>query len=352
LAAVWRDVLKRHPIGLDDNFFELGGHSLMAARLFVRIEKTLGVRLPLATLIQSPTIRTLAARIEEVDPSAKWSSLVPIQPDGTKPPLFLVHGAEGNVLLYRSLAASLGSDQPVYGLQSQGLDGSELFEPKLESIAEGYCRELQSVQPAGPYYLGGYCLGGTIAFEMARQLKQAGESVALLAMFETYNVHSKPPVSIGLRMFHKAQNLYFQARNLALSGGSAKFFGEKWRVEISRLMIQWDFWRARIINRFRPGQQAGYQHLRIRAANHQAQAAYQPSPYDGAIMLFRPEGHFRGYDDRCYGWERVAVHGVQIIDLPNYPRGSLNQPFVGIVARRLKTEIENTLDVEAERLAG
>jgi amino acid adenylation domain-containing protein len=349
LVAIWQELLKRQPIGLDDNFFELGGHSLLAARMFVQMEKKLGVKLPLAMLFQSPTIRKLADKIEEMAGSSNWNSLVPIQTQGSKPPLFLVHGAEGNVLLYRSLAESLGKDQPVYGLQSQGLDGGELFEPKLESIAAKYLEEIQSAQATGPYYLGGYCLGGTIAFEIAQQLTRAGESVALLAMFETYNVQSAPPVSVTLGVIHKAENLYFQVKNLALSGGSVEFFAEKLKVEVSRFKVHCNILWARIVDRFHPSRGVSYQHLRIQAANHQAQAAYQPVPYDGRITLFKPKVHYREFNDRHFGWENLAMQGVQIVEMPNYPRGSLNEPFVNVLARRLKAEIEKTLHAPVGR---
>src|SRR5207247_8945864 len=121
LVAIWQETIKSAPIGIDDNFFDIGGHSLLAARLFARIEKVLGVKLPLAVLFQAPTIRRLANFIEENGCKGNWNSLVPIQTQGDRPPLFLVHGAEGNVLLYRSLARRM-HHQPIYGLQSRGLD--------------------------------------------------------------------------------------------------------------------------------------------------------------------------------------------------------------------------------------
>jgi amino acid adenylation domain-containing protein len=339
LVDLWQEVLKR-PVGLDDNFFELGGHSLLAARLFVLIEKKLGVTLPLATLFPSPSIRSLAKKIEQKVRPSEWSSLVPIQTKGSRPPLFLVHGAEGNVLLYRNLAECLGKDQPVYGLQSQGLDGGTLFDGTLENIAAKYLKEIQSIQPAGPYYLGGYCLGGTIAFEIARQLKSAGESLALLALVETYNVRSRPPVSAPLRIVHKAQNVYFQTRNLLLSRSRVQFLAEKLQIELSRLRVYTDILRTKLVDRSRSTRGAGYQHLRIREANHQAQAAYQPGPYEGKITLFRSKIHFRGFDDPCFGWKSLAMEGVRVIEMANFPHGFLNQPFVRDLAHALEAEID------------
>ena len=342
LLAIFQEVLRR-PIGIDDDFFASGGHSLLAARLFVQIEKRMGVKLPLATLFQSPTVRSLADRIEEGIETPSWNSLVPIQTQGSKPPLFLVHGAEGNVLLYRNLAESLGTDQPVYGLQSQGLAGEEVLEPTLENIAAKYVEEIQSVQPAGPYYLGGYCLGGTIAFEIAQQLRRAGDSVALLALFETYNLKGGPPLSFPLRMIHKAQNVYFQTRNLLLAGGSTQFFVEKLRMEVSRFKVHCYILRESVVDRLRSARSVSYTHLRVRDANHRAQEAYQPVPYNGRVTLLRPKVNYRKFDDPCFGWETLAMQGVNVLELPNYPRGSLNQPFVKVLAVRLKREIEKTL---------
>jgi aspartate racemase len=351
LVSIWQHVLKRQPIGLDDNFFELGGHSLLAARLFARIEQTLGVTLPLATLFHAPTIRTLADKVEEHTGGSPWDSLVPIHTQGSKPPLFVVHGAEGNVLLYRGLAENLGNDHPVYGLQAQGLDGGALLESRVETIAAKYREEIQSVQPAGPYYLGGYCLGGTIAFEIAQQLRRAGESVALLAMFESYNVRSRPEASLPLRVIHKAENLYFQGRNVLLSGGSVAFVAEKAGIEFTRLKIRCAMMWSTLVERFRPGRGVRYQHLRILAANHEAQAAYQPVPYDGRITLFKPIVHYRDFNDPYFGWNGLAMDGVRVVDMPNYPRGSLNEPFVRVLARRLQTEMETACQGSAGRAA-
>jgi amino acid adenylation domain-containing protein len=342
LAELWRKALKVERIGVDDNFFELGGHSLLAARLFAQIGRKLGVNLPLAILFQAPSIRQLSQKIKQNAWKSSWKSLVPIQPQGNKLALFLIHGAEGNVLLYNRLSQELGMDQPIYGLQSRGLDGREPMETDFESMAAKYLEEIKAVQPNGPYYLGGYCLGGTIALEIAQQLKKAGDEVALLAMIETYNIHSRPPVSIPLKLIHKAQNLYFQLRNLllSLSMGTSKFFTEKYRVEIGRLKVKCDILFSRLINQFHPGRRLGYQHLRIQVVNDKAEEAYRPAPYDGKIVLFRTKDYYRQFNDPCFGWGGVAKQGVAVVEMPNYPRGSLNDPFVDLLADKIKAEIE------------
>ena len=165
LAEIWHKALGVKNIGINDNFFELGGHSLLAAQVFAQIEKKLGKNLSLATLFEGPTIGQIAEILKQKDWKPTWISLVPIQTTGTKHPLFLIHGAEGNVLIYKKLSTYLGEDQPVYGVQSQGLDGTKPLHTNFEKMAEFYITELKTVQPEGTYYLEGYCLGGAIAFE-------------------------------------------------------------------------------------------------------------------------------------------------------------------------------------------
>ena len=342
LAGIWRKVLNVERIRVDDNFFELGGHSLLAARLFAQIERRLGVSLPLAILFQAPSIRQLAEKIKQNAWKSSWKSLVAIQPQGDYPALFLIHGAEGNVLLYNRLAQKLGKEQPLYGLQSRGLDGCEPMEEKIESMAAKYLEGIKAARPKGPYFLGGYCLGGTIALEIAEQLNRAGDAVALLVMIETYNIQSQPPVSFPLKLVHKAQNLYFQIRNLflSLSEGTSKFFTEKYRVEIGRLKVKWDILYSKFFNQLHPGHRLGYQHLRIHVVNDKAQEAYRPAPYDGKIVLFRTKSFYRRFNDRWFGWGKVAKQGVEVVEMPNYPRGSLNDPFIDVLADKLKAEIE------------
>ena len=169
MAQIWEELLGTRPVGALDNFFELGGHSLLAVRLLSRIEKTFGKALPVATVFQAPTLEEVARIVREEKPSRATaiSSIVEIQPRGSKPPLFLVHGAGGGMFWgYANLARCLGEDQPVYGFKSRGLDGLEEFDT-IEDMAAHYIADLRARQPHGPYYLGGYCFGGNVAYEMA-----------------------------------------------------------------------------------------------------------------------------------------------------------------------------------------
>jgi amino acid adenylation domain-containing protein len=203
LATIWREVLKLEQIGVNDNFFHLGGHSLVAVRLFAEIENKFGIKLPLSSLFEASTISQLATILQRGSPPS-WSSLVPIQPQGTKHPLFCVHACGAHVFIYRPLVAYLGTDQPVYGLQAQGINGTQEPYSHIEDMAAHYIREIRDLEPHGPYYLVGDTLGGLIAFEIARQLERQGEDVALLAMFDTF---CPLPLSFGPRVLSHLSHL-------------------------------------------------------------------------------------------------------------------------------------------------
>ena len=241
LARVWAKVLKVKQVGLYDNFFELGGHSLAAVRLLMEVKKITGKTLPLATLFQAWTVEAMAEVLRKDGSTPSWSSLVPIQPLGSKRPLFLVHGAEGNVLLYRQLVHDLGPDQPVYGLQSQGLNGEGRLHTTIHEMAAHYIREIISVQPEGPYLLGGYCLGGAIAFEMAQQLRTLGKRAELVIMLESYNnsviSRSKAVLLSPLRLL---QNMWFHGSNAArlTAKDRGKFVREKMSIAKDRIGIR------------------------------------------------------------------------------------------------------------------
>lgn len=159
LTRIWEDLLSVRPIEPDQNYFDLGGDSLLAVQMFGEIDKVFQVKIPVATLFEAPTIAELVQILNREAPSSRWSSLVTIQPKGARPPLFCMHGAGGNVLIYRELSKRLGDDQPFYGLQSQGLDGDCEPPTRIEDMATDYVREICRIQPTGPYYLAGYCLG-------------------------------------------------------------------------------------------------------------------------------------------------------------------------------------------------
>jgi amino acid adenylation domain-containing protein len=183
LRRIWEDVLEVQQPDIQQDFFALGGHSLLAIRLMVHIEERLGRDLPLATLFQAPTIEKLAAVLRAQDASPE-PTLVALQPLGTQPPFFCVPGAGGTVLYLSELARQLGSDQPFYAFQAPGLDGRCAPCTSVPRLAEHYIQAMRTVQPEGPYLLGGHSFGGRVAFEMARALEQMGQTVPHLVLLD------------------------------------------------------------------------------------------------------------------------------------------------------------------------
>jgi amino acid adenylation domain-containing protein len=344
LLPLWRQILHVRTIGPDEDFFALGGHSVAAAQLFALIQRTLGCTAPLATLYTASTPRQLAHVLSRGARAEDWNALVPINSSGSRPPLFLIHAAEGNVLLYRALAAHLGTDQPVYGLQSAGLDGHTAINASFEHVARSYVAEIRRVQPQGPYLLGGYCLGGTIALEMARQLLDAGEPVGLVALIEDFNIRSvRWPLSLRHRLLNRfVLNPWYHIENMFAAEGSAKidFFREKFRVELRRARLSarilWQNLRRRVLR----NEDAPLPHVMLAELYDEALARYEIHPYPGELTLFLAQRHLAGMDDPLGGWTGIAQAGLHLYTLPISPRGSLVEPFVRQLAAHLRACID------------
>jgi phthiocerol/phenolphthiocerol synthesis type-I polyketide synthase E len=344
LSIIWQKVLGVKNFNVDDNFYNLGGHSVLAAQLFAEIESHFGMNIPLSTLYLAPTVAQLSKIIYEESGDLKWSCLVPIQPDGTKRPLFLIHGAEGNVLLYRKLAKYLGDDQPLYGLQAAALDGREEINADFKFVAAEYLREIQAVQPHGPYLLGGYCLGGTIALELAQQLKAKGEEVDLVAMIEIYNVKTMTwPQPFMLRIYNDFLNLIFHFRNLmdAESKSKLDFFNAKLAVQLNRMKVSLKIGLARFFRAFNKKEaKLKYHHIRIDKAFDHALERYDPYPYEGRIDMFVSKYRYAGFSDKLYGFGHIALNGVFVHEIDCYPRGTLTEPYVKELADTINKTIK------------
>jgi len=182
LAQIWEELLDVRPIGIGDNFFYLGGHSLLAARLVGRIEQVFGKRLPLATLFAGPTIEQMAQALASGDEKSSRAPLIAIQAQGPRRPFFYLHGAwESDAFYCFSLARYLEPDQPFYALTPYNFDGLQAS-PSVEEMAAAHIQSLRCIQSEGPYLLGGFCNGGLVAYEMARQLQAEGQRVGLLVL--------------------------------------------------------------------------------------------------------------------------------------------------------------------------
>ena len=269
-----------------------------------------------------------------------WSSLTPIKASGSRPPLFCMHGAGGTVMMYRDLSRHLGDDQPFYGLQSQGLDGSC---PPLTNIAEMaavYVKEIRRVQPHGPYFIVGYCMGGTVAFEVAQQLRALGETIALLALFDTMNWH-KIPLTFWAKSSHGSQRLFFHAASfLSLDSTSkAKFLKEKFAALKTRIPA----WRGMLLSRFfrrSPNTISDSLVLgQIWQSNDRASWAYLPNPYPGVITDIRPAKQYRIFSKPDLKWDRLTEK-QDVIVLPVYPGTMLVEPFVVHLAGALRRSMD------------
>ena len=342
LVQIWETILQKKPISVNDNFFDMGGHSLLAAKLFTKIYESTGIKIPLAILFNAPTISELAAVIKRDGHNQGWSPIVPINQEGSNPPLFLIHGAEGNVLLYRELAGHLGKDQPVYGIQSQGLDGLEKFNPEFEYVAKYYKEEIKKIQPEGPYLLGGYCLGGTIALEIAAQLQEENQEVALLAMFESYNLNSgKDILKYSYEAVRKIQNVYFHILNYLNIDSKDRPLFLKNKLQTAAFR-----WKARVNHLmgtlfFNTTVKQKYPHLIVKKLNDKAEEKYIPKKYPGEICLYKPDKDFIGMTDYLYGWGQVA--DVKVFTMPINPKGMLVEPYVKLLAESLTNVIKMRL---------
>ena len=190
LADLWARVLRVNRVGINDNFFALGGHSLLAVQLMARIQASFGQHLPVASLFQGPTIEKLASLLHEQQHDHVASPLVAIQPNGEGLPFFCVHPVGGNVLCYNELSNHLGFERPFYGLQARGLAENQVPHTRIEDMAAYYIDAIRTVRPDGPYLLGGWSMGGVIAYEMAQQLEGQGQQVSLLALMDARPVTS------------------------------------------------------------------------------------------------------------------------------------------------------------------
>lgn len=340
LVRIWEEVLGRSPIGVRDNFFDLGGHSLRAVRVFSKIEKTLGKDLPLATLFRAPTIEQLATVLRAGESPHVWRSLVPIRPHGSKPPFFCVHGGDGGVVFYQTLAETLNLDHPFYGLQAQGLDGGPVSHTTMERIAAFYIEEMRSVQPHGPYYFGGFSFGGVAAYEIAQQLQAQGEEVGLVALFDAMN-----PLRPGrrYRLDERIRHRRSAMLRLSLPRQAAYLFGRFWGKILANLWKERE--RMMKITRklfFRSKERVPteYRNVFVRDVHLRAYVGYRPQPYHGKIVLFRASSPNDGYEwTEQLGWEGL-IDELEIVHVPGAHGTMLNEPHVHTLASELEKRLE------------
>ncbi len=326
LTKIWAEVLGLKRVGIHDNFFDIGGHSLLAVRLFARLQDELGVRLPLAILIKSATVSQMAKEVTgRVD--SEWSCLVPIQEKGPRPALYCIHGEGGEALFYRSLAKYLGDDQPLFGLQAYGLDGTHPPDTSVEAMAERYIHEIQKRQPTGPYYLAGHCFGGIVAFEMAKQLQAQGQEIGLLAMLDG----AGPPVSPTL--FNSLINL-----QMALRQNPWRMIKYLVGVEVP---IRFRRFSRRVRRKFARTNDAPKSEMNeiekvlktIGQAIGKAYHNYEPKRYEGKIVSFvNSQRGLMPFNN----WTKFASKGTETIEFEGVPQTSFMEPSVRYLADGLR----------------
>jgi len=328
LVQIWELVFKTRPIGVRDNFFDLGGHSLLAARLFAKIEQTLGKTLILPALAEAPTIEQLANILRQEEWSPSTSSLVAIQSHGSRCPFFAVHPDNGRVLCYNALAQHLGPDQPFYGLQAQGLDGEQVPRIQVTDMATRYIKEIKTVQPEGPYLLGGMCVGNSVAFEMAQQLEAQEQRVVLLVWMGS----AVPPGGPSPRPPRPYLSRFIQHLR------SGRLLSVLWGHTISLIKeLEIRVWRRKFEKSI-----ADTPLLDVLYANRTAKESYKPQTYSGRVIIVLPqEGGVNPAKVRLDPkWARLVAGGVDCYAVPGSHHTMLAEPNVRVLAERLKLCLE------------
>lgn len=332
LTRIWEDLLEIPNIGRDDDFFAIGGHSLMTLRMFSRIHREFGKSLPLATLLKHPTIASLASQIspppvapqpaeaaQTAKPTAKAarkaiasskSNIITLTEGTGETPLFCIHGGDGGVIFYRSLASLMPREMPFHAIESLELGNSgRIEEASIEKTAASYLQDILNIQQEGPFRLAGYSFGGVVAHEIACQLVEQGHRVEFLGMFDTDNP-TAPVRNYGLTerlgVFWRGNRHVPFARRVGL---------------VRERILEGARTNRRVKAEMKAAGAAGpaeaYSDMRrvqVREENWRAMQAYKPRRFDGSITLFKSthiSDKYERLDD--YGWNRVDGASVDII---------------------------------------
>ncbi|NPC86792.1 hypothetical protein HPC49_52485, partial [Pyxidicoccus fallax] len=317
LAAIWSEVLEVPAPGVHDSFFQLGGSSLSSVLMLARVEESFGTEVRLERFFQSPTIASLAAALQSEAPQQMGadstpmevadSPLVLLQKGGSRTPIFCVHPIGGDVFCYIELARQLGDEQPFYGLRARDSGATGESDTSLEALARAYLASIRSVQPAGPYRLMGWSMGGNIAFELARQLEAQGEEVELLALIDAY-----------------ARPLDRLAPNTDL-GEVAK---ELLASELQQLPEHLDHPRIAALH------QRLERHLRLLST-------YEPGTYGGELVLLQAtdvvDPSIQAHDN---GWHSLVSQGIKVHGMPGNHYTILRPPNVQCLVEQLRAYLQ------------
>jgi amino acid adenylation domain-containing protein len=332
LVEIWSQILGVSPVGVHDDFFALGGHSLLAIQLMTRVEAVFNRKLGLAVLFQAPTIRDLARAIEERTCRAKWTSLVPIQTEGSAPPLFCVHGVGGEVLVYSALAARLAPDQPFVAIQASGWEAGSVPVQTIEAQAAFYIGEMLDYQPEGPYYIGGYSHGGRVALEMALRLKAMGREVAFLGIIDTtpFGVRYKSVRYLARALRNLPWWIWYDLRRTT------------WRANLSRVLrvLRSNRRRASDVPDILDVMNKDWMPERVRRMYQQdldAFTRYRPSGRCGPVTVFRARAQaLFGSHEPDLNWSAVSVGPVVVRHVAGDHASILREPEVRGLAHELR----------------
>ncbi len=335
LADIWESLLHLDAISVTDNFFDLGGHSLLAAHMMAQISRQFGRDLPLATLFQQATIEHLARLIRQQGETPPQSALVAIRSRGAKSPFFCVHPVGGGVLCYRDLAHSLDQDRPFYALQALEWDVDQGMFTPLEAMAAHYIAAIRALRPDGPYHLGGWSMGGVIAFEMAQQLQQQGLEVGSLTLLDSY-----VPTQLSGEEDILAEFLEDVER----------FLGVKLSFTLTELQhmspseqIEVILERAKQANVLPLDMEQNYvsRLFRIFQLNKHALRDYIPRPYYGQLTLLQARNNLpEKAEVSVSDWRALATRGVTVHNFEGDHYTMLQHPHVKSLAQYLSNALE------------
>ena len=395
LVDLWRKVLHVDQVGVRDDFAGLGGTSLKAARLFVEIEAQFGVRLPMTTILDAPTIEELAESIAAAGRGEGRDSVKTLKRGSEGgPALFLVHDGDSETLLYLNLARRLPGEVSVYGLEPLGDERSPIRHTRIPEMAGYYIGRIREIQPEGPYLLGGMCAGGTIAFEMALQLRAAGQPVGFVALFDAAAPHAKPrpfhDARLRLRKFlgsvrggtprpidredvpeagatpvlpaataSRPGRLARKARLVAGKLGSLAAYEVEARLRRRATAASVRVLRD-ALDRSEPFPD-GLDFPSFRKVYERSERDYHPAGrLDAPVLLFRAgagghddpsdEPFIQRYVDSYFGWGRHVAgdgRGIEVVDVPGGHGGMLQEPHVAALATPIAASIERCLVLEA-----
>lgn len=332
LVKIWEDVLETQPVGVTDSFFALGGHSLLALRIMAQVQQQFTQVISLTDLFQQPTIAHLASVLRQENDSSTGPMLVGLQTRGEKRPLFFIHPSGGSVHWYAELAGYLGEERPFYGIQAQGLFGETDIHTRVDEMAFHYIQLIQTVQPEGPYLLASWSMGVSIVYEMAQQLHQQGQQVALLLMLD-----QGPTLPASEPEDNAAYLVEAFGKNVPVTLETLRTFSPD--EQIAQV-----FHEAKKVNWITPDVTLPQFHhfVKMLRTHTEAWRAYQLKPYPGHITIIRAQEQTEAISAPGLGWEKLAQSGINVVEVPGNHITMLHEPQVQELAAAIKQELANT----------